>query len=117
MEYIPGSIEKLWRELGVKPVPQEPCEGEDCFSFSEFINSFGRHKVRSMQGTITSYTSNDKLSKTGWAVMFAYSCECGSVHNSNAHGVWPTGDINKQIVQAKCPDDSSVVTDVELVRP
>jgi hypothetical protein len=43
--YVPGSIEKLWRELGVKPILQEPCEGEDCFDFSEYVNSLGKqHK-------------------------------------------------------------------------
>lgn len=70
-----------------------------------------------MKGTITSYTSNDKMSLTGWAVMFTYTCECGSTHYRDAHGVWPTGDVRVETVQAKCPDDPSVVTDVELTRP
>ena len=36
-------IENFWKERGVTPLPLVPCkEGEEGFSWSEFINGLGR---------------------------------------------------------------------------
>jgi hypothetical protein len=45
-EYVEGSIEKFWIKLGVKPIITEPCEeGEEGFSWSDFVNGLGRQRA------------------------------------------------------------------------
>jgi hypothetical protein len=42
-EYVEGSLTEFWKRQGVTPVPVTPCkEGEQGFSWSEFINGLGR---------------------------------------------------------------------------
>ena len=38
-KYVEGSITEFWKKQGVVPISTEPCkEGEEGFSWSEFIN-------------------------------------------------------------------------------
>jgi hypothetical protein len=38
-----GPVEKFWKERGVAPLPLMPCkEGEEGFSWSDFINGLGQ---------------------------------------------------------------------------
>jgi hypothetical protein len=42
-KYAEGSLTEFWKKQGVVPVPVTPCkEGEQGFSWSEFINGLGR---------------------------------------------------------------------------
>jgi hypothetical protein len=41
--YMEGSIAEFWKKIGVTPTPLTLCkEGEEGFSWSEFINELGR---------------------------------------------------------------------------
>jgi hypothetical protein len=41
--YVDGSLTEFWKRRGVVPIPMTPCkEGEEGFSWSEFINGLGR---------------------------------------------------------------------------
>jgi hypothetical protein len=41
--YIEGSLTEFWKDQGVTSIPVTPCgEGEEGFSWSEFINGLGR---------------------------------------------------------------------------
>lgn len=41
--YVEGSLTEFWKRQGVTPIPVTPCkEGEQGFSWSDFINGLGR---------------------------------------------------------------------------
>lgn len=41
--YVEGSLTEFWKKQGVSPIPVTPCkEGEQGFSWSEFINGLAR---------------------------------------------------------------------------
>jgi hypothetical protein len=42
-KYVEGSVTEFWKKQGVRPIPVTPCkEGEQGFSWSEFINGLAR---------------------------------------------------------------------------
>ncbi len=52
MGYAEGSITEFWKRLGVTPIPLNPCkEGEEGFSWSEFVNDLGRRTQEKNRST------------------------------------------------------------------
>jgi hypothetical protein len=49
-EYKEGSLTEFWIKQGVRPIPQRPLkEGEEGFSWSEFINGLGRQPHKDLR--------------------------------------------------------------------